>query len=678
MQRWFWSIAAGVLVLGAGLSCGRQRAPGGGDTVGTVSLPLQATAPSGNVYQLRNATFRLTGPTTTMLTTAGTPDAAAALMATLQVGGYTAELLPGWTLFRVDAGGVAQAVDAQIVSANPTSFTVASQLQTTVGFAFDTAGTVVDTSQGTASIIITVTERDAAAGDAGPMCSPVGGPCGRTGGVCCAGAICPPAGGNDLCIACRQPEQSCAATSDCCSGTCVAGRCTDAICSPIGGPCGRTGGVCCAGATCPPAGGNDLCIACRQPEQSCGATSDCCSGTCVAGRCTNATCSPVGGPCGRTGGVCCAGAICPPAGGNDLCIACRQPEQSCGATSDCCSGTCVAGRCTNATCSPVGGPCGRTGGVCCAGAICPPIGGNDLCIACRQPEQSCSATSDCCSGTCVAGRCTNATCSPVGGPCGRTGGVCCADGFCPPLGNELCVACRRPEQSCAQSSDCCSGSSCTGGRCVMTTRTPPAFGAAGAGVEGTGDLSVPYPAGIAAGQLLILQIGSRAANVPVTPAGWTLLAFDQHMNGRQRLYWRTATGTESGALAVATGTSEVNVGRMYSFSGVSNPFTAEASTVVTDDDGSPAGPTVATAGTGRLAVLFAALDSNPAMAAFTGEIGGDWNEPVAEFGSGLGANFSLQLQIAPMPSGGTISGGSANFGGSSDGSICRAFALIGL
>lgn len=76
--------------------------------------------------------------------------------------------------------------------------------------------------------------------------------------------------------------------------------------------------------------------------------------------------------------------------------------------------------------------------------------------------------------------------------------------------------------------------------------------------------------------------------------------------------------------------------------------------------------------------MFVALDNNPAMAPFTGETGGDWNEPVAEFASALGSNFSLQLQIAPMPSGGTIAGGSANFGGSSDGSICRAFALIGL
>ena len=71
------------------------------------------------------------------------------------------------------------------------------------------------------------------------------------------------------------------------------------------------------------------------------------------------------------------------------------------------------------------------------------------------------------------------------------------------------------------------------------------------------------------------------------------------------------------------------------------------------------------------------LDSNPSMAPFVGETGGDWNEPVPEFGSGIGSNLSLQLQTAPLPSAGTISGGEASFGGASDSSICRAFALIG-
>ena len=175
-----------------------------------------------------------------------------------------------------------------------------------------------------------------------------------------------------------------------------------------------------------------------------------------------------------------------------------------------------------------------------------------------------------------------------------------------------------------------------------------------------------------------MQVGSRSSNVPVTPAGWTLLHFDEHGNARQRLYYKVAAAADTGTLAVAAGASNVNGARMYAFSGVApvSSFSEGAATSF-DDDGTLPGPTVVTTGSGRLGIGFVVLDSNPSMAPFVGETGGDWNEPVPEFGSAIGSNLSLQLQTAPLPSAGTISGGEASFGGGSDASICRAFALIG-
>jgi hypothetical protein len=214
-----------------------------------------------------------------------------------------------------------------------------------------------------------------------------------------------------------------------------------------------------------------------------------------------------------------------------------------------------------------------------------------------------------------------------------------------------------------------------------TPATFPAFVAAGAGAATQATtMNVPYPAGVTAGHLLLLQIGTREQNVPTTPAGWTLLTFDQFPNATQHLYYKRATTTEPATLTVTTGASMTNIGRMYAFAGVSTGAGSfvESSVLVTDSDGSPSGPTVAALGPRRLAVAFLALDSNPAMGPFTGETSGDWNEAVPEFTTDLGSNFGIQMQVAAFPAPTlTVSGGQANFGGGSDASLCRAFALIG-
>jgi alpha-tubulin suppressor-like RCC1 family protein len=227
------------------------------------------------------------------------------------------------------------------------------------------------------------------------------------------------------------------------------------------------------------------------------------------------------------------------------------------------------------------------------------------------------------------------------------------------------------------------GTTGTGGGGVM-----PTFVGAGSGVDGFASVTVPYPTGLQANDLLVLQIGSRTVNTTPTTAPAGFSHFDPgeaaSPNAYQRLYYKFAAGSETGTLTVnldnpaTLGSTHVAVGRFYAFRGVALSAFTESPTFASDTDGTLTGPTITTTGPRRLAVAFTSLDSNPLMAPFVGETGGDWNEPVPEFLSGMGSNFGIQLQIAPMPTAGTLTGGQADFGGSSDAMICRAFALKGL
>jgi hypothetical protein len=110
--RW-WSRLA--FIAGVGLSavaaCSSDRPDGKSqeEGTGTLSLALQATAPSGNVYLLRNAFFQIvnvrTGDTVDFLTTENGMPEATELQTLLNTGDYTVTLLPGWFLERVATGG---------------------------------------------------------------------------------------------------------------------------------------------------------------------------------------------------------------------------------------------------------------------------------------------------------------------------------------------------------------------------------------------------------------------------------------------------------------------------------------------------------------------------------------------------------------------------------------------
>jgi Cys-rich repeat protein len=159
--------------------------------VGRASVPLTAMGASGALYRLTAATFTIAGPTSTMLSTDALPDSETIDVA-LNAGAYQVTLQAGWGLTRT-LGGVTQAVEAVLVSANPLSFAISDQVITPVSFVFQVDGDVIPMGQGVLRLGIAVEE---------------------TGGACMSDAEC-------------APDESC----DLATGECVPAECsTDADC----------------------------------------------------------------------------------------------------------------------------------------------------------------------------------------------------------------------------------------------------------------------------------------------------------------------------------------------------------------------------------------------------------------------------------------------------------------
>jgi MSHA biogenesis protein MshQ len=82
-----------------------------------------------------------------------------------------------------------------------------------------------------------------------------------------------------------------------------------------------------------------------------------------------------------------------------------------------------------------------------------------------------------------------------------------------------------------------------------------------------GSINPGFPAGTAAGDLLITQVLSREEDAIVTMNGWNLLFTDSPVNDYQvRLYWRVATGGDPNTVT-QSGTSNLLAARMTRFTG---------------------------------------------------------------------------------------------------------------
>lgn len=207
------------------------------------------------------------------------------------------------------------------------------------------------------------------------------------------------------------------------------------------------------------------------------------------------------------------------------------------------------------------------------------------------------------------------------------------------------------------------------------------FGAAGAGaITATSGaaLTPALPSGVTAGQLLIAHVfygGSTAA--PDTPSGWSVLGGSPYSldtpgtNGRVWVFGKIAAGGDANP---AFGTQAVTTprrARCYRFTGVLDDVLANvvggfnfegpaASTTVSDVG-------VTTPSDNALAINLIAIADDNSTASFTGETGGNWSVPLGAtvYTSTTGTpDTAMQLQTAPMPTAGTVNGGTYTQGAS--------------
>jgi hypothetical protein len=151
---------------------------------------------------------------------------------------------------------------------------------------------------------------------------------------------------------------------------------------------------------------------CFPADAGCGGNGDCCSNRCPSGFC--------GALALADGQACTKATDCATLSCNGTCGAgglCKQDGQDCpsGANLECCSNSCVGGRCVadKTGCHPAGERCSGGGFAvdgCCGGASCVNPGQatahcglpSDICLGKDVP---CSSAQECCSNSCQGGTC---------------------------------------------------------------------------------------------------------------------------------------------------------------------------------------------------------------------------------------------------------------------------------
>ncbi|MDF3016529.1 MAG: hypothetical protein K0R44_1754 [Thermomicrobiales bacterium] len=204
----------------------------------------------------------------------------------------------------------------------------------------------------------------------------------------------------------------------------------------------------------------------------------------------------------------------------------------------------------------------------------------------------------------------------------------------------------------------------------------PAFGAAGAISKGNvEDLAPGFPSGITAGQLLLLHVerGTTASigSAPATPSGWTLQYDDARNNGggnavRQWIFWKFATGTESGTLPIDFSDSGNKISCIYRITNPHPTSPFEGETLVQGTDDPVNGPSLTPSGANRLGIAFVAVGDNQMLqTVIAGSSGGTWIAHLAD-ADGAGADTALFLNSVSLSAGSQISGGGFSPGMVSD------------
>lgn len=196
----------------------------------------------------------------------------------------------------------------------------------------------------------------------------------------------------------------------------------------------------------------------------------------------------------------------------------------------------------------------------------------------------------------------------------------------------------------------------------------PAFLDAGSGtnqVPQTGNIEIPYPGTVAAGNILVAYgIANDASGGSVLlPGGWTSIgggvtSIDGFFGAN--CFWKTATGSESGTLSVSAFGSTYVAGRMYRFTrgtGIESATQAE-----TDASSATISMVNLTLGnTKGLAVQIYSIQANTTVGDPTGESNVDYLEAVAEYaGTSFGClGISVGIPTSTSLTGGSITAGAA-------------------
>lgn len=121
------------------------------------------------------------------------------------------------------------------------------------------------------------------------------------------------------------------------------------------------------------------------------------------------------------------------------------------------------------------------------------------------------------------------------------------------------------------------------------------YGSRGNLATGTTSLSIPYPGGIAAGDLLIVVVGNKyPTNGPTTPTNWTAVPNGQGSGGLgsagadsgavyATVFVKEALGTESGNLALTLTSANTSMARMFRYTKSAETTWSYAATNGTDN-----------------------------------------------------------------------------------------------
>lgn len=187
----------------------------------------------------------------------------------------------------------------------------------------------------------------------------------------------------------------------------------------------------------------------------------------------------------------------------------------------------------------------------------------------------------------------------------------------------------------------------------------------GANASSTG--TVAFPAGIQSGDYIMVALGSHwstSSTVTTAPTGFTLLdgptaSDDTSRDTVQRIYTKVAVGTESGNLVMET--SALNeTATIVVLRGVDTSDPIEDSGVLVGGDANDpraTAPTVAAAGSGRMAVVFLQQsdDIGATNSGWTGGSGTDYTTQ-AVAGNPAGDDRCAEVATATAAASETISG----------------------